>query len=129
MSSLDDIEAVRSLIDDYVTGANGDADRLRNAFHPTATMAGHVGDLEEYVPIEEFVSYVAEHPGLAGPEYRAVVRSIDLVGDAGVAVLVEHDYMGCDFVNFFAVARVRDRWMITNKTYAHTAGELSLPDD
>lgn len=127
--TLDDLAAVRSLVETYVAGANGDAERLRRAFHPTATMAGHVGDLEEYVPIEEFISYVADHPGLAGPEYRTAIRSIDLVGDAGVAVLVEHDYMGCDFVNFFTVARVQGRWFITNKTYAHTGGELALPAD
>ena len=29
-----------------------------------------------------------------------------LVGDAGVAVLVETDYFGCDFVDFFTVARI-----------------------
>ena len=45
-----------------------------------------------------------------------------LAGDAGVAVLAEQDYMGCDFVDYFAVAKVDGRWVITNKTYAHTGG-------
>ena len=45
------------------------------------------------------------------------------MGDAGVAVLVETDYFGCDFVDFFTVARIDGRWWITNKTYAHTGGE------
>jgi hypothetical protein len=39
-----------------------------------------------------------------------------------VAVLVEHDYLGCDFVDYFTVARIDGRWWITNKTYAHTGG-------
>jgi hypothetical protein len=40
-----------------------------------------------------------------------------------MAVLVEHDYLGCDFVDYFSLARVDGRWVITNKTYAHTGGE------
>jgi hypothetical protein len=66
---------------------------------------------------------VAAKPGMAGPNYKATVRSIDIAGDAGVAVLVEHDFLGCDFVDFFSVARIHGQWVITNKTYAHTGGQ------
>jgi hypothetical protein len=61
-------------------------------------------------------------PGMAGPDYRAIVQNIDLSGNAGVAVLAETDYLGCDFVDYFAVARIDGRWQITNKTFAHTGG-------
>ena len=37
-------------------------------------------------------------------------------------MLVETDYFGCDFVDYFTVARINGRWWITNKTYAHTGG-------
>jgi hypothetical protein len=124
---MKDLDEVRSLVQLYVDGANGDIDKLRQAFHPTATMMGHIGPMDTYVPIEEFVSLVEAHPGSAGPDYQATVRSIDLTGDAGVAVLVEADYMGCDFVDYFAVARIDGRWQITNKTYAHTGGEPPAP--
>ena len=40
----------------------------------------------------------------------------------GTGFLVETDYFGCDFVDFFTVARIEGRWWITNKTYAHTGG-------
>jgi hypothetical protein len=46
---------------------------------------------------------------------------IDLSADAGVAILVEPDYLGTDFVDYFSVARMAGRWWITNKTYGHTA--------
>jgi hypothetical protein len=36
---------------------------------------------------------------MVGPKYKAMVRNIDSTGDAGVAVLVETDYLGCDFVD------------------------------
>jgi len=119
---LKDLADVRDVIQLYIDGANGDVAKLERAFHPDARMMGHVGAMDTYVPIGEFFKMVKARPGMAGKNYKAVVRSIDLAGDAGVAVLVETDYMGCDFVDYFSVARIDGRWMITNKTYAHTGG-------
>jgi hypothetical protein len=86
-------------------------------------MMGHIGPMDTYIPITDFFAMVEANPGMAGPGYQAVIRSIDVAGDAGVAVLVEHDYFGCDFVDYFSVARIDGRWWITNKTYAHTGGQ------
>ncbi|MBX3707666.1 MAG: nuclear transport factor 2 family protein [Pseudomonadales bacterium] len=119
---LQDLEDVRAVIQLYIDGANGDVAKLKAAFHPDARMMGHIGAMETYIPIQGFFDMVQAQPGMAGPNYRAVVRSIDISGDAGVAVLVETDYLGCDFVDYFSVARIDGRWMITNKTYAHTGG-------
>lgn len=118
-----DLAEVQALIQLYIDGANGNVAKLRQAFHPDARMMGHVGAMDTYVPIEAFIGMVAAQPGMAGPNYTAFVRSVDLAGDAGVAVLVETDYMGCDFVDYFSVAFVGGRWVITNKTYAHVGGE------
>lgn len=120
---LKDLEDVRAVIQLYIDGSNGDVDKLRAAFHPDARMMGHVGAMDTYIPITDFFTMVARQPGMAGPNYKANVRSIDITGDAGVAVLVETDYMGCDFVDYFSVARIDGRWRITNKTYAHTGGQ------
>jgi hypothetical protein len=120
---ITDLDEVTALIQLYIDGSNGDVDKLRQAFHPDAWMMGHVGPMDTYMPITDFFGLVASQPGLAGPNYRAIIRSIDLSGDAGVAVLAETDYMGCDFVDYLAVARVEGRWVITNKTYAHTGGQ------
>ena len=119
---LQDLADVRALIQLYVEGSNGDGDKMRQAFHPDAHMFGHIGAMETYEPITDFTAMVEKQPGLAGPNYCAEVRMIDLAGDAGVAVLVETDYFGCDFVDYFTVARIDGRWWITNKTYAHTGG-------
>ncbi len=110
------------LIGLYIDGADGDVDKLRHAFHPDARMMGHIGEMDTYFPIGVFFAMIEAQPGLAGPNYTAIIRSIDLSGDAGVAVLAETDYMGCDFVDYFSVARIDGRWQITNKTYAHTSG-------
>jgi hypothetical protein len=119
---LQDIADVRAVIDLYIEGASGDAGKLRDAFHPDARMFGHIGDMETYVPIGDFIGMVESSPSMAGPDYTADVRMVDVSGDAGVAVLVEHDYLGCDFVDYFTVARIDGRWWITDKTYAHTGG-------
>jgi Putative lumazine-binding len=121
---LQDIAAVRALVQAYIEGASGDAAKLKEAFHPDARMFGHIGEMETYVPITDFIGMVEASPSMAGPNYSADIRTIDLVGDAGVAVLVEHDYSGCDFVDYFTVARIEGRWWITCKTYAHTGGTL-----
>lgn len=120
---LQDLADVRAVIQLYIDGSNGDVAKLEKAFHPDARMMGHIGSVDTYVPITDFFKMVEKRPGMAGPGYKAFIRSIDLSGDAGVAVLVETDYMGCDFVDYFSVARVGGRWMITNKTYAHTGGK------
>lgn len=121
---VQDIEDVRKLVQLYIDGANGDVDKLKQAFHPDARMFGHIGPMDTYIPISGFFDMVQAQPGMAGPSYKAVVRSIDLAGDAGVAVLVETDFLGCDFVDYFSVARIDGRWQITSKTYAHTGGQL-----
>lgn len=121
---MQDLEDVRALIQLYIDGSNGDVAKLKEAFHPDAHMMGHIGPMETYVPIADFYAMVEAHPGMAGPNYQAFVQSVDLTGDAGVAVLAETDYLGCDFVDYFSVARINGRWWITNKTYAHTGGTL-----
>ena len=121
-SRIQDYEDVRALIQLYIDGSNGDVGKLKEAFHPDAHMMGHLGTFETYWPIDQFFAMVEARPGMAGPNYRAYVRTIDLAGDAGVAVLVETDYLECDFVDYFSVARIDGRWWITNKTYAHTGG-------
>jgi len=121
-SHLEDLEAVRAVIQLYVDGASGDVEKLKAAFHPDARMIGRFGTNDLNMPIGDFFRMVERQPNAAGPNYKADVRTVDLAGDAGVAVLVETDYLGADFVDYFTVARIGGRWQITNKTFAHTGG-------
>src|SRR5687767_1542513 len=122
---MGDYEAIARVVQLYIDGAAGDVGKLEEAFHPDARMFGHIGEMATYVPIGEFFKIVANSAGhLAGPNYRARITSIDVVGDAAVAALEEQDYLGCDFVDFFSLARIDGTWKIVCKTYAHTAGAL-----
>jgi hypothetical protein len=78
--------------------------------------------METNIPIQDFFKFIGDTPGLAGPGYRARITSIDVIGDAAVATLAEEDYMGCDFTDYFSLARIDGAWKIVNKTYAHTGG-------
>ena len=77
MTYLDDLQQVRNLIQLYIDGANGDGAKLREAFHPSAHMFGHIGPVDRTMPIEKFISGVEKNPGMCGPNYSAIVRSID----------------------------------------------------
>jgi hypothetical protein len=123
--SMDDYDEITRVVQLYIDGANGDVGKLEEAFHPDARMFGHVDDLQTNVPIGEFFKIVANSQGhLAGPNYRARITQIQSCGDAAIAVLAEEDYMGCDFVDMFSLARIDGRWQIVNKTYAHVGGAL-----
>ncbi len=123
--TIDDVDAVSRLVQLYIDGAAGDVAKLRAAFHADARMYGHIGALEHAIPIGGFIDMVAGAKGpLVGPRYQARIVSIHVTGDAGVAVLAEQDYLGCDFVDYFSVARIGGEWKIVNKTYAHTGGQL-----
>jgi hypothetical protein len=122
MAYIDDLDEVRALIQLYIDGSNGDVGQLERAFHPSAWMFGQLGTTRLDFPMTQFFEMVRATPGMAGPNYQAIIQSLDLSGDAGVAVLAETDYLGCDFVDYFTVARIDGRWQITNKTFAHTGG-------
>ena len=123
--TLDDLEAVTQVVQLYIDGAGGDVAKLRAAFHADARMYGHIGKVEHAIPITGFIDMVAAAKGsFAGPKYRAKIVSIHVTGDAGMVVLAEQDYLGCDFIDYFSVARIGGEWKIVNKTYAHTGGQL-----
>ena len=80
MATVADLQDLRELIQLYIEGSDGDATKLRRAFHPDARMVGRMGNDDENSPVAEFITRVAENPGLAGPNFQAVVRLIDLTG-------------------------------------------------
>lgn len=115
---LDDLAQIERLARLYIEGAAGDVAKLREIFHPQAQMFGKVGAREVAVPIEQFFATVEQRAGtLCGPRYRASVIRVEVVGDAGVVAIAEEDYLGSDYVDWFAVVRLGGRWQIVNKTF------------
>lgn len=120
---LDEIEAVKAVMQLYIEGADGDVAKLNQAFHPDARMFGHVGEARRDMPISQFIEGVSNAgANLTGPKYRAEMQDITVTGRAAVVTLVEQDYRGCEFVNFFTLARFEDGWKLVSKTYTSTGG-------
>ena len=121
--SFSDYDDIKALVGLYVDGcANGDAAKLTKAFHPRAFLMGHGEKLgfKGHFAVDKFIEIIQQSPGMAGPNYAAKIRSIDLCGDAGVVVLEETSFHGHDFCNYLSVSRLEGSWCITNKTYTCT---------
>lgn len=96
---------------------------LTEAFHPDAQMYGAVGADRYDEPIAEYVKLMGASPG--GETMRAQITSIVQAGDAATATIAEDGFWGTlSFVTFLMLARIDGRWLIVNKNFAHTGGEM-----
>jgi hypothetical protein len=109
----------------YVEGVrDGDAAKLREAFHPDSRMWGSMMGQRYDGPIEEMIAMVDGQPGDVDGSYHAHITSLEQNDDVAAAVLTEEGFWGTlSFVDFFALARIDDTWKIVNKTFVHTGGE------
>jgi hypothetical protein len=109
----------------YVDGIrDGDAGRLREAFHPDTRMWGSMMGQRYDEPIEEMIAMVDGQPGDVDGSYHARITSIEQTDDVAAAVLIEEGFWGTlSFVDFFALARIEGAWKIVNKVFVHTGGE------
>jgi len=105
--------------------AHGEADKLKEVFHPDARMFGSLGGKRVDVPIQALFEMTAQGPAdTAGGRYRGRIVSVVQVGDAAMAAIAEDGFWGqVSFVDFFNLAKIDGRWWIVNKTFAHTGGE------
>ena len=112
-------------VDLYVEGMrNGDGAKLREAFHAQAWMFGSLGGTRYDEPIGELITMVDGHSVDVDGSYQARVVSIQQAGDAAFAVVEEDGCWGTvSFTDFFTLAQIDGRWVIVNKTFAHTGGE------
>lgn len=109
----------------YIDGArDGDASKLRDAFHPDARMFGNVQDQRVDVPIDDFFAEADGHPADVDGSFRATIVSVEKVGSAASVRVDEEGFRGTlSFTDFFTLSRIDGRWFIVNKTFAHTAGD------
>jgi hypothetical protein len=119
-STFKDYDSVKALVDLYVDGIrDGNTGKLTQAFHPRALVMGHGEKLgfKGHFPIDKYIAIFKDNPTMAGPNYEAQVRGINITGDAGIVILEETDFHGCNFINYLSISRLEGSWCITNKTY------------
>ena len=112
-------------VDLYIEGVrDGDASKLREAFHPSAWMFGSLAGTRYDEPIDELIKMVDGQGVDVDGSFQARVVSVEEVGDAAFVVLEEEGFWGTvSFTDFFALAQIDGAWKIVNKTFAHTGGE------
>jgi|TARA_Y100000310_G_scaffold304743_1_gene344195 hypothetical protein len=117
---IDEIAAVEACVQLYIDGANrGDTVMLANAFHSSAHMYGNYGDMEYAVPIGKFFDHVgsSEPPSKTAENHRGIIQSVELTGTAAVAKVVEENYQGADFVDYFFLMKFGADWKIVTKLF------------
>ena len=109
----------------YAEGVrDGDAAKLREAFHPQAWMFGSLAGTRYDEPIDELIALVDGKPVDVDGSFQARMVSVEQVGDAACAVLEEDGFWGTvSFTDFFTLARIDGAWKIVTKTFVHTGGE------
>lgn len=111
-----DINAILEVIKLYDEGHAGpDFAKLRQAFHPKASVVGHYqGELmfsqrEDYIEILK--TDPPPDPNSVQPELK--LRSLDIVGDTAVAT-VESTMVETKFTSHLSLIRDGARWQIVN---------------
>lgn len=118
MNEPGEVRAVRGVIERYVEGSRGKVEVLRDVFHPEARMTGHLGGTLLLGTPEPFFEAVEKNvTPQSSVGYEAEIRSIEVVGKAATATLVETGFLGSDFTDFFQLIHDGDRWRIISKTF------------
>ena len=109
----------------YIEGVrDGDAARLREAFHPDAHMWGSMAGQRYDEPVTELIAMLDGKPVDVDGSFHAQITSVEQTGDAAAVTLTEEGFWGTvSFVDYFSLARIDGTWKIVNKTFVHTGGE------
>ena len=125
-----DTDQITRTVDLYVQGVgDGDAAKLREAFHPDSRMWGSLAGERYDIPIAEMIAMFDGKPADVEGSYKTEVTLVEQTDDVASAVLAEEGFWGSvSFINFFSLARIDGTWKIVNKTFVHTGGEPPAPN-
>jgi hypothetical protein len=113
-------DGIRQTIGHYINGLrDGSVETLKEAFHPQATMCGHLGETLMVTPIEGLYDFVAGHdaPAKTGEPFSATVESVQVAGTVASATIKEKSYQGFDFTTLFQLLKIDGRWWIVGKVF------------
>jgi hypothetical protein len=109
----------------YIDGiGDGNAAKLREAFHRDARMWGRMGDQRFDVPVGEMIAMFDGQGADVDGSYVARIVGVDQTDDTALVTIAEEGFWGTvSFIDFFSLAQIDGRWQIVNKTFVHTGGE------
>jgi hypothetical protein len=121
-----DDEAIATVLRLYIEGAaNGDAAKLRDAFHEHARTYGSMNGTRFDISVPEMVEQELRSPRNSDGRYSAHIMSITQAGDVASATVEEDGCWGtASFTSFLSLVRIDNRWQIVSRVFAHVSGTL-----
>lgn len=122
-----ELQSIRNVINLYIDGIHtGDVEMLRKAFHPKAMMYGTSPNVVTIVEIEGLYGYVAANnpPSKTGEPHQCFITSIQHAGNAAAVEMVEESAHGNDYINYFHLLKIDEKWVIVSKTYNATVPNI-----
>ncbi len=114
--NLGDYEAITNTIQLYIDGGKtGDTARMKEAFHPDATIFGYVGAELFAGPIQQLFDWNDQNG--AAKELEGRITSIDLNGTVATVRLELDNWTGHRFTDLFTLLKVGGQWKIINKVF------------
>ena len=119
-------EAIATVLRLYTEGsANGDAAKLREAFHEHARIYGSLNGTRQDIPVAEMIAMEERAPRNSDGRYTAHIMSIEQAGDVATATVEEDGCWGpASFTSFLSLVKFDDRWQIVARVFAHVSGAL-----
>ncbi len=111
---------ISTVIDRYIEGVRNDnIEALQQAFHPQASMFGWKGNDVYITPIQGLYEYVASTPvpATTGDLPTVIITSMQVTGNAATVGLVMDGYHAHDFMDYFHLLKIDDRWWIVSKLF------------
>lgn len=116
-----EVEAISQVINDYFMGLyNGDIDRLKQAFHPTAILWGDINGSEYMKSLEEFTTAVSNRksPADNNEPFNMTITGIEVLGNNAMTKL-HVPMLGNNYHEFISLSKVSGRWWIVNKLFTN----------
>lgn len=115
----EDVSAIKLVVKLYGEGLHeGDADKLAQAFHPSARIQGYIGDTGASLSRDDFVRAVVKLGSrqAAGETLDLQIAAIDQAGRAALAKVTLR-WNGHAFTDYLALLKRDGGWSISEKTY------------
>ena len=114
--ALSEYAAITAVVEKYIeAGRTGETAKMKEAFHPEATIFGYVGSELFAGPIQQLFDWNDQNGAAKNLQGRIV--SIDLVETVATVRLELENWTGHRFTDFFTLLKVDGQWLIMNKVF------------
>lgn len=115
-TDISDYHAIIKVIQHYIDGARaGKGELMKPAFHPDATIYGHVGDDMFAGPIQGLYDW--NDANGSATDVQSVISKIEIVGTVANVRLESDNWTGLRFSDFFNLLKIDGQWLVINKVF------------